>query len=51
MRIVAEFQASIRNAVPDIVTLLEDINVDASMAGACSLAKLSEKGKASNALN
>jgi hypothetical protein len=46
--LVAEFRESIALAIPQIITLLSDSELDARQAGVNGLSKLSEQGKALN---
>jgi hypothetical protein len=45
---IAEFQPSIGNAIPGIVTLLNNSDDDVRVAGTDTLSKLSEQGKRLN---
>lgn len=43
--LLAEFRESITPAIPKLIALLSDRNLDVRMAGAHALLKLSEQGK------
>jgi len=48
--IIAEFQVSIRPAIPHLIALLSDSDEGLCTAGADAFLKLSEQGKPSNFL-
>jgi HEAT repeat protein len=48
IKIIAEFQPSIITAIPELVTLLKDSNIDVCQACATALSKFSEHGKTGN---